>query len=146
MSIAWGFLIRTKMEIRGITPVPKFLITPAQESLCGYQHKALSKILEYLVAVHLLEGQLHVTCCSFLKPWSSLSPAQQLGSLQTYATGCGYQVQHGLSVPYNVESDINCLQADSVTSSPSLHLVCLPLKSGLGSWKSLSTEASQATT
>ncbi|XP_074057471.1 metalloproteinase inhibitor 1 [Macrotis lagotis] len=135
----------------GIPHLPKFLTTPAQESLCGYRHKALAKNKEYLVAARLLEGQLYVTSCSFVKPWSSLNPAQQLGFNQTYATGCGCQVQPCLSVPCNVESDTNCLWTDSLTSaseegSQSLHLACLPHKNGLCSWRSLSTEAPQPTT
>ncbi|XP_036596248.1 metalloproteinase inhibitor 1 isoform X2 [Trichosurus vulpecula] len=135
----------------GITLVPKFLTTPAQESLCGYRHKALSKSQEYLIAARLLEGQLYVTSCSFVRPWSSLSPAQQLGFNQTYATGCGCQVQHCLNVPCNVESDTSCLWTDSLMASSgegsqSLHLACLPRKSGLCSWKSLSAEAPQPTT
>ncbi|XP_020832124.1 metalloproteinase inhibitor 1 [Phascolarctos cinereus] len=136
--------------VGGITLVPKFLTTPAEESLCGYRHKALSKNQEYLVAARLLEGQLYVTTCSFVRPWSSLSPAQQLGFNQTYATGCSCQVQHCLSVPCSVESDTNCLWTDSLTSSPgegsqSLHMACLPSKSSLCSWKSLGTEAPELT-
>ncbi|XP_043830341.1 metalloproteinase inhibitor 1 [Dromiciops gliroides] len=145
------YRIKVVKKFKGIAPIPKFLTTPAQESLCGYRHKALLKSQEYLVAGRLLEGQLYVTSCSFVRPWSSLSPAQQLGFNQTYATGCSCQVQPCLSVPCNVENDTNCLWTDSLMStlaegSQSLHLACLPQKSGLCSWRSLNTEAPQPTT
>uniref|UniRef100_F7ARG7 Metalloproteinase inhibitor 1 n=1 Tax=Monodelphis domestica TaxID=13616 RepID=F7ARG7_MONDO len=135
----------------GITPVPKFLTTPAQESLCSYRFKALAKGQEYLVAGLLREDQLYVTSCSFVKPWSSLSPAQRLGFKQIYASGCGCHVQPCLSVPCGVESDTHCLWTDSLISplaegSQSLHLACLPKKSGFCSWHSLNMEAPQPTT
>ncbi|XP_072482406.1 metalloproteinase inhibitor 1 [Notamacropus eugenii] len=138
-------------EVLGaIPPMPKLLTTPAQESLCGYRHKG-QKTQEYLIAGSLLEGQLYVTSCSFVRPWSSLSPAQQLGFNQTYATGCSCQVQHCPSLPCHVESDTSCLWTDSLISSSgegfqSLHLACLPQKNNLCSWKSLSTEVPQPTT
>ncbi|XP_051825162.1 metalloproteinase inhibitor 1 [Antechinus flavipes] len=129
---------------------PKLLSTPAQESLCGYPPEALHAGHEYLVAARLQEGQLYVTSCSFVKPWSSLSPAQQLGFDRAYATGCGCHVQPCLSVPCKVEGDSKCLWTDSLMSSEegsqSLHLACLPRKNGLCSWKSLNAEALQPRT
>ncbi|XP_063101853.1 metalloproteinase inhibitor 1 isoform X2 [Cavia porcellus] len=67
----------------------RFLYTPAMESLCGYFHPSQNRSEEFLVAGQLRAGNLHVTTCSFVVPWHSLSSSQQKGVTKTYSAGCG---------------------------------------------------------
>ncbi|XP_063457813.1 metalloproteinase inhibitor 1 isoform X1 [Pan paniscus] len=66
----------------------RFVYTPAMESVCGYFHRSHNRSEEFLIAGKLQDGLLHITTCSFVAPWNSLSLAQRRGFTKTYTVGC----------------------------------------------------------
>ncbi|XP_005000296.1 metalloproteinase inhibitor 1 isoform X1 [Cavia porcellus] len=124
----------------------RFLYTPAMESLCGYFHPSQNRSEEFLVAGQLRAGNLHVTTCSFVVPWHSLSSSQQKGVTKTYSAGCGAcTVFPCSSIPCKLLSDTHCLWTDMLLSGSdkgfqSRHLACLPQESGMCTWQSLRTK------
>uniref|UniRef100_A0A8D1F3B7 Metalloproteinase inhibitor 1 n=1 Tax=Sus scrofa TaxID=9823 RepID=A0A8D1F3B7_PIG len=72
----------------GDAPDIRFIYTPAMESVCGYFHRSQNRSQEFLIAGQLWNGHLHITTCSFVAPWNSLSSAQRQGFTEIYAAGC----------------------------------------------------------
>ncbi|XP_006864344.1 PREDICTED: metalloproteinase inhibitor 1 [Chrysochloris asiatica] len=121
----------------------RFVYTPAMESVCGYFHKSQNRSEEFLIAGQLRNGFLHITTCSFIVPWSSLSSAQRRGFTKAYAAGCeACTVFPCSSVPCKLESDTHCLWTDQLLAGSekgfqSRQLACLPQQPGLCTWQSL---------
>ncbi|XP_028922849.1 metalloproteinase inhibitor 1 isoform X1 [Ornithorhynchus anatinus] len=117
----------------------RFLYSPTLESMCGYEHKSLNKSTEYLIAGRLHEGQVHVTTCSFIQPWSSLTPAQRQGFTQLYKTSCDCEVVPCTGIPCSVSGDLQCLWTDRVNSRLGRHpqaqqYACTLKKGGFCTW------------
>lgn len=120
----------------------RYAYTPVMESLCGYAHKSQNRSEEFLITGRLRNGNLHISACSFLVPWRTLSPAQQRAFSKTYSAGCGVcTVFPCLSIPCKLESDTHCLWTDQVLVGSedyqSRHFACLPRNPGLCTWRSL---------
>ncbi|XP_069922410.1 metalloproteinase inhibitor 1 isoform X1 [Oryctolagus cuniculus] len=121
----------------------RFVYTPAMESVCGYSHKSQNRSEEFLIAGQLRNGLLHITTCSFVVPWNSLSFSQRSGFTKTYAAGCDMcTVFACASIPCHLESDTHCLWTDQLLLGSdkgfqSRHLACLPQEPGLCAWQSL---------
>ncbi|XP_003799682.1 metalloproteinase inhibitor 1 [Otolemur garnettii] len=121
----------------------RFVYTPAMESVCGYFHKSHNRSEEFLIAGKLRDGLLHISTCSFVAPWHSLSHAQRRGFTKTYAAGCeDCTVFPCSSIPCKLESDTHCLWTDQLLQGSekgfqSRHLACLPREPGLCTWQSL---------
>ncbi|XP_006165858.1 metalloproteinase inhibitor 1 [Tupaia chinensis] len=121
----------------------QFVHTPAMESVCGYFHTSQNRSEEFLIAGQLRNGHLHITTCSFVAPWNSLSLAQRRGFTKAYAAGCEEcTVFPCLSIPCKLESDTHCLWTDqlllgSEKGYQSRHLACLPREPGMCTWQSL---------
>ncbi|XP_054859717.1 metalloproteinase inhibitor 1 [Eublepharis macularius] len=125
----------------------RFLYTPAVASVCGYEHNAPLKGEEYIIAGMLEGDRVMITACSFIQPWSQLSPAQKRGLSLTYSKGCSCMVVPCTSMPCSVTSDSQCLWTDGIGSriwdgSQAKRLACLPRSntSDLCAWESLNTQ------
>ncbi|XP_020035380.2 metalloproteinase inhibitor 1 [Castor canadensis] len=125
----------------------RYVYTPAMESVCGYFHQSQNRSEEFLIAGQLRNGDLHITTCSFLASWHSLSAAQRKGFTKTYTAGCeACTVFPCSSIPCKLENDTHCLWTDqlllgSEKGFQSRHLACLPREPGLCTWQSLRTRA-----
>ncbi|XP_011838242.1 PREDICTED: metalloproteinase inhibitor 1 isoform X1 [Mandrillus leucophaeus] len=123
----------------------RFVYTPAMESVCGYFHRSHNRSEEFLIAGKLQDGLLHITTCSFVAPWNSLSLAQRRGFTKTYTVGCEEcTVFPCLSIPCKLQSGTHCLWTDQLLQGSekgfqSRHLACLPREPGLCTWQSLRT-------
>ncbi|XP_012789151.2 metalloproteinase inhibitor 1 isoform X1 [Sorex araneus] len=121
----------------------EYIYTPGMESVCGYMHRSKNRSEEFIVAGKLRDGHLYISTCSFVAPWNSLTPAQRQGFIKTYAAGCEEcTVFPCLSVPCKLQNNTHCLWTDSLfrrseKGYQSLHLACLPQKSGMCAWHSL---------
>uniref|UniRef100_A0A8C2QDN3 Metalloproteinase inhibitor 1 n=1 Tax=Cricetulus griseus TaxID=10029 RepID=A0A8C2QDN3_CRIGR len=121
----------------------RFAYTPALESLCGYVHKSQNRSEEFLIAGRLRNGSLHISACSFLVPWYSLTPAQQKAFSKTYSAGCGVCTVFPCStMPCKLESDTHCLWTDQILTGSekgyqSRNFACLPRNPQLCAWQSL---------
>nr|XP_004668870.1 metalloproteinase inhibitor 1 [Jaculus jaculus] len=121
----------------------RFVYTPAMESVCGYFHKSHNRSEEFLIAGRLRNGHLHISTCSFLVPWLSLSSAQRKGFTKAYIDGCeACTVFPCSTIPCKLENNTHCLWTDqlllgSEKGFQSRHLACLPREPGLCTWKSL---------
>ncbi|XP_062940092.1 metalloproteinase inhibitor 1 [Cynocephalus volans] len=127
----------------GETADIRFVYTPAMESVCGYVHRSQNRSEEFLIAGKLQNGHLHITTCSFVEPWNSLSFAQRRGFIKAYAAGCKEcTVFPCSSIPCVLENNTHCLWTDQLLQGSekgfqSRHLACLPEKPGMCTWKSL---------
>ncbi|KAM5290260.1 metalloproteinase inhibitor 1 [Glossophaga mutica] len=121
----------------------RFVYTPAMESVCGYFHPSQNRSEEFLIAGQLWNGHLHITSCSFVAPWNSLSLAQRRGFTKLYTAGCEEcTVFPCSSIPCKLQSDTHCLWTDQMLTGSdkgfqSRHLACLPRKPGMCTWQSL---------
>nr|XP_027783063.1 metalloproteinase inhibitor 1 [Marmota flaviventris] len=121
----------------------RFLYTPAMESVCGYVHNSQNRSEEFLIAGQLQNKLLHITTCSFVAPWTSLSPAQRKGFTKTYSAGCeACTVFACSSIPCKLEKDTQCLWTDQLLDGSekgfqSRNLACLPREPGVCTWQSL---------
>lgn len=124
-------------------PDIRFIYTPAMESVCGYFHRSQNRSEEFLIAGQLSNGHLHITACSFVAPWNSMSSAQRRGFTKTYAAGCEEcTVFPCSSIPCKLLSDTHCLWTDQLLTGSdkgfqSRHLACLPREPGMCTWQSL---------
>uniref|UniRef100_F7IG45 Metalloproteinase inhibitor 1 n=1 Tax=Callithrix jacchus TaxID=9483 RepID=F7IG45_CALJA len=127
----------------GDTADIRFVYTPAMESVCGYFHRSHNRSEEFLIAGKLQDGLLHITTCSFVVPWNSLSLAQRRGFTKTYSVGCEEcTVFPCLSIPCKLQSGTHCLWTDQLLQGSergfqSRHLACLPREPGMCTWQSL---------
>uniref|UniRef100_A0A8C6QWM3 Metalloproteinase inhibitor 1 n=2 Tax=Nannospalax galili TaxID=1026970 RepID=A0A8C6QWM3_NANGA len=121
----------------------RFVYTPAMESLCGYFHQSQNRSEEFLIAGRLRNGRLHISTCSFLVPWLTLSPSQQKGFTKTYSAGCGTCTVFPCStIPCKLENNTHCLWTDQLLQGSekgyqSRNFACLPQNPGLCTWQSL---------
>nr|KAF6294692.1 TIMP metallopeptidase inhibitor 1 [Pipistrellus kuhlii] len=121
----------------------QFVHTPAMENLCGYSHRSQNRSEEFLIAGHLRGGQLHITICSYVVPWDSLSSAQRRGFTKLYSAGCEEcTIYPCSSIPCKLQSNNHCLWTDQLLTGSdkgfqSRFLACLPQKQGLCNWQSL---------
>ncbi|XP_053145080.1 metalloproteinase inhibitor 1 isoform X2 [Hemicordylus capensis] len=141
--------IKTTKVYKGSEQVQdvRFLHTPAMESICGYKHKGSFKGEEYVIAGMLEDESLYITACSFIQPWTELSPAQRRGLSLDYSKGCNCTIMACTSMPCSVSSDSQCLWTDGIMSqlwegAQAKRLACLPRseKPGLCTWQALSTQ------
>ncbi|XP_008151210.1 metalloproteinase inhibitor 1 isoform X1 [Eptesicus fuscus] len=127
----------------GDVPDVQFVHTPAMESVCGYFHQSQNRSEEFLIAGHLWNGHLHITTCSYVVPWNSLSSAQRRGFTKLYSAGCEEcTVFPCSSIPCKLQSNNHCLWTDQLLTGSdkgfqSRHLACLPQKPGMCNWQSL---------
>ncbi|KAM5197411.1 metalloproteinase inhibitor 1 [Hipposideros larvatus] len=121
----------------------QFVYTPAMESVCGYFHRSENRSEEFLIAGQLWKGHLHITTCSFVAPWNSLSTAQRRGFTKIYAAGCDEcKVFPCSSIPCKLPSNTHCLWTDQLLTGSdkgfqSRHLACLLREPGMCNWQSL---------
>ncbi|KAI4545369.1 hypothetical protein MG293_005635, partial [Ovis ammon polii] len=141
--------LSVQLGARGCPPLEqdapdiRFIYTPAMESVCGYFHRSQNRSEEFLIAGQLSNGHLHITTCSFVAPWNSMSSAQRRGFTKTYAAGCEEcTVFPCSSIPCKLQSDTHCLWTDQLLTGSdkgfqSRHLACLPREPGMCTWQSL---------
>nr|DBA21273.1 TPA: hypothetical protein GDO54_017944 [Pyxicephalus adspersus] len=66
----------------------QYLYTATAESLCGYQHTSTNKSEEFVLAGHIIDGEVFINTCSYIAPWASLTYCQKRGFMQMYAKNC----------------------------------------------------------
>lgn len=123
----------------------QYLQTPILESMCGYEHTSTNKSEEFIIAAHIVDTDVYINSCSFVRSWSSLTSTERKGFMNVYSKHCDCKVKECYSVPCEI-ADNECLWTDRLSRQKSRYsgrqatnLACVGNGSGLCIWQSLSS-------
>ncbi|XP_078061825.1 metalloproteinase inhibitor 4-like [Mustelus asterias] len=118
----------------------EYVYTPRAEFVCGMVLHPEEMNEDYILTGTMsTDGKIYINICSFNRPWSQLTSAQQTSLEGRYQAGCQCTVIPCLSLPCGVTADNQCLWTDGILTgnwngTQSQRFTCSMKDSGLCRW------------
>ncbi|GCB83020.1 hypothetical protein scyTo_0023712, partial [Scyliorhinus torazame] len=128
----------------------RHVYTPLADFVCGMVLRADEMNEEYVLTGSLgTDGKVFISICSFNRPWSQLTLAQQAGLERIYEAGCHCTVVPCLSLPCGVTAGSQCLWTDGIftgnwNGTQSQRYACSMKPTGLCQWVSARSTKARA--
>ncbi|XP_041035593.1 metalloproteinase inhibitor 3-like [Carcharodon carcharias] len=120
----------------------EYVYTPLADFVCGMVLGPDEMNQDYILSGTVeADGKVYINICSFNRPWSQLTHAQQTSLDGRYKDGCRCKIVPCLSLPCSLDADNQCLWTDGIftgnwSGAQSQRFTCVMKPKGLCQWVS----------
>ncbi|XP_078391460.1 metalloproteinase inhibitor 4-like [Cetorhinus maximus] len=120
-----------------------YVYTPVADFVCGMVLGPDEMNEDYILSGTVeSDGKVYINICSFNKPWSQLTHAQQISLDGRYEDGCQCMIVPCISLPCSLDAGNQCLWTDGIftgnwAGAQSQRSSCTMKPNGLCQWASV---------